>query len=245
MLNHVQSSYLQRFSCWLLLLACLLFAISIPTQEVLARSVKSSITQSKAFESALNDVQQQQLSQWEQQLLGLNFIQEADARRVGRLEFAVFGRDTRVKPTPSLTQRIGRLQAAMVSTQPKYPTSLISAMEKRQDATVQQGDAIVFDGRHSKNPPLQNQEALPNLEKKLIGTVFTNDTMENRLRRLELKVFGSVANQEEQAVSDQQRLDRLIAVADANPRGGVGDLKRDRFLQQALPIILTSLLFIL
>ena len=103
----------------------------------------------------------------------------------------------------------------------------------------------MFDGQHSKNPPLQNQEALDKLEKKLLGTVFVNDTVDNRLRRLEVKLFGADASQGEEVVSNQQRLDRLVAVAEANPRGGIQDLKRDRFLQEALPIILTSLLLVL
>jgi hypothetical protein len=225
-----------------LLVACLVCSavLTMPSAE----AKKLSHPQGTAFVSVLNDGQQQALTQWEQQLLGLTFIQEPDSRRVGRLEVAVFGKANTQQPTPSITQRISRLQAAIASTQPKYPTALISAIEKQQDATVRQGETIVFDGQRSKNPPLQNEEALPKLEKKLIGTVFTNDTLDNRLGRLEQKVFGRVAT-EDDAVNNQQRLDRLVAVADANPKGGVGDLNRDRFMQQALPIILTSLLFVL
>jgi hypothetical protein len=197
----------------------------------------------KTVVSVLNDAQQQQLTQWEHQLLGLGFTQEVDTRRIARLESAVFGKSTTQTPLPTIAERIVRLQKAIDSTQPKYPTSLIAAIEKQQDATVQQGETIVFDGQPSQNPPLNNADALPKLEKKLIGTIFVNDTVDNRLARLEQKVFGRVSS-EDDAVNNQQRLDRLITVAEANPRGGVGDLKRDRFMQQVLPIILTSLLLV-
>ncbi len=241
MLSFLKNQWLKPLGRFLLVM-CLVCTAVLTMPSVEAR--KSSHPQGTAFVSVLNDGQQQALTQWEQHLLGLTFIQEPDSRRVGRLEVAVFGKAKTQQPTPSISERITRLQVAMGSTQPKYPTALISAIEKRQDGTVRQGETIVFDGQRSKNPPLQNEDALPKLEKKLIGTVFTNDTTDNRLGRLEQKMFGRVAS-EDDAVNNQQRLDRLVAVADANPKGGVNDLKRDRFMQQALPIILTSLLFVL
>jgi hypothetical protein len=241
MLSFLKNQWIKPLGRFLLV-ACLVCTAVLTMPSVEAK--KSSHPQGTAFVSVLNDNQQQELTQWEQQLLGLTFIQEPYSRRVGRLEVAVFGKPSTQQPLPSIAERIGWLQRAIASTQPKYPTALISAIEKQQDATVRQGETVVFDGQRSKNPPLQNEEALPKLEKKLIGTVFTNDTTDNRLGRLEQKVFGRVASDED-AVNNQQRLDRLVAVADANPKGGVGDLNRDRFMQQALPIILTSLLFIL
>ena len=240
MLSCLKNQLFKPVGCFLLI-TCLVLStlLAMPTVE----AKKSSKTQNAPIVSVLNDAQQQQLTQWEQQLLGLSFAQEADTRRIGRLESAIFGKSTTQTPLPTIAERIARLQKAINSTQPKYPTSLISAIEKQNDATVQQGEIIVFDGQPSQNPPLNNADALPKLEKKLIGTVFVNDTVDNRLTRLEQKVFGRVAS-EDDAVNNQQRVDRLITVAEANPRGGVGDLKRDRFMQQVLPIILTSLLLV-
>lgn len=233
------------FNFLVVLLTVLVLCVAIPSQQPCWAKRGGNAT-AQAVESVLTDQQQQRLTQWEQQLLGLTFIQEADARRIGRVEYAVFGAGIRGKTANlSYTQRIENLTNAIATTQPKYPTKLITALEQQQDKRVAPGDEIVFDGQPSKNPPLQNQEALDKLEKKLLGTAFVNDTVDNRLRRLEVKVFGADASQGDEAVSNQQRLDRLVAVAEANPRGGIQDLKLDRFLQEALPIILTSLLLVL
>jgi hypothetical protein len=207
---------------------------------------RSNTVETEGFKSAFSESQQQQVTQWEQQLLGLSFIQEPDAKRIARLEAATLGKNAVAKNKGlPLAQRINQLAQEMASLQPKYPNQLIASVEQQQDHTVRKNEEIVFDGQASKNPPLQDAEGLAKLEKKLVGTVFTNDTTDNRLRRLELKVFGATATETQADATSQQRLDRLIAVTDANPRGGVGDLKRDRFLQEALPINLTSILLIL
>ena len=164
MLSFLKNQWLKPLGRFLLVM-CLVCTAVLTMPSVEAK--KSSHPQGNAFVSVLNDNQQQALTQWEQHLLGLTFIQEPDSRRVGRLEVAVFGKAKTQQPTPSISERITRLQVAMGSTQPKYPTALISAIEKRQDGTVRQGETIVFDGQRSKNPPLQNEEALPKLEKNL------------------------------------------------------------------------------
>jgi hypothetical protein len=162
------------------------------------------------------------VTQMEQVGLGATYPKEDITQRLSRLETTFFGSTFN---DDALSARVDRLRA-LVLTDPNTSSS-----SSQPPAYNPEGDPA---------QPLETvvnvPEAMADIERKLFRATYPTEPMADRLTRVELKLFNQASPAE---LSEEERVERIIAVADAGGHRTPGST--DSFLRQILPYLIMVL----
>ena len=209
---------------------------------------------------ALPEVENPLIGQLEQQLFQQTYQGEPLERRVGRLETQLFGSTTR----GAMVDRVDRLRPYVVtkasSTVPTMPDMRDTSSEKdlpgsftvkpagsSSPSSSQTTPEVSSSTATSTPPTLQGAkpltpESLADLEKHLLKQTFEKEPVAQRLDRLENQAFGRLSPQD---WSDEQRYQRLEAIAVASRNGSIDSTKFGSAIRSGLPFALMVLMMLL
>lgn len=121
---------------------------------------------------------------------------------------------------------------------PSYGIPAVSSPQAYSGQQQHYEQPVSYAGQAGNAPPTADMMAAMNeVEKEVLGTTYPAEPFNTRLDRIESKVFNSTSPE----MSNEDRMQRVIAVASAGGAPQTGKAKAKSTFQSLLPVILTIL----